>query len=118
VLLHAESASKARVRLKRAIWAFYGLKEGDFINPYSQTTVKSFVDDFVTSRSRILHGTWSTLSESLEAGREGLQNFTVDLLKNYILAIEAYVAAGSPLDRHSAFLAFVERERQARGAKQ
>jgi hypothetical protein len=114
VLLRAESASGAITGLRQAIRAFYGLHESDLINPYSQTTVKRFVDDLVTDRSRILHGTWSTLNDTLEAGREGLQNFVIDLLKRYILAVGDYISTGSPTDNHAAFLAYVERQQKTR----
>jgi len=115
VLLRGESAQGAKARLKQAIRAFYGLNETDLISPYSQTSVKRFVDDLVTDRSRILHGTWSTLNHTLEAGREGLQNFVIDLLKRYILALKEYITSENPTDNCTAFLAFVERRQQARG---
>jgi hypothetical protein len=73
--------------------------------------VKRFVEELVGDRSRILHGTWSTLNDTLEAGREGLQNFVIDMLRKYALALGEYVCSGNPTDNHTAFLTFVEGRR-------
>lgn len=118
VLLRAESASRARSRLKQAIRAFYGLNQTDLINPYSQTTVGRFVNGLISDRSQVLHGTLSTLNDTLEAGREGLQNFVIDLLKGHVVAIGEYASAVNPVDDHAAFLEFVERRWRERAGGQ
>jgi hypothetical protein len=51
VLVLSTSTSGSKRRIQQAIGAFYGLMEEDFINPYSQTTVKRFAEELVTDRS-------------------------------------------------------------------
>jgi hypothetical protein len=63
ILRMVESTSGSKARVLKAIRAFYGLTKDQFINPQSQLTVEKFATGFVTDRSRILHGTWSTLNQ-------------------------------------------------------
>jgi hypothetical protein len=112
VLLRAESAKGSEARVVRAIGAFYGKKATDVINPQSQTTVQQFARGFVRDRSRILHGTWSTLTHSLRAGRPTLTTLTRDLLILYTVALDQYAANPSATDAVDAFLDFVDAQRQ------
>ena len=56
-----EDMAGSECRLLDAIKASFGLEADQTISPTSTTTVKEFVKGFVRDRSRILHGTWSTL---------------------------------------------------------
>ena len=113
ILLRAESARGSKARVMKAILAFYGKDPGDFINPDSQTTVEQFAQGLVRDRSRILHGTWSTLTHSLRASRPGLTTLVRELLAMYSLALDQYAASQSASDEVEAFLNFVDRQRKA-----
>jgi hypothetical protein len=87
VLLRAENTSGSKTRVLKAIKAFYGLTKMQFINPQSQLTVEKFATGFVTDRSRILHGTWSTLNHSLRDSRPSLTSLVRGLLARYALEL-------------------------------
>jgi hypothetical protein len=116
LLLHAESSKGSERRVLGAIRAFYGLESTEFINPDSQVTVKEFAKGFVTDRSRILHGTWSTLNHSLRASRPSLTTFVSDLLPRFSLALDQFTATASPLDDLDDLLNFVDSRRKAQPA--
>jgi hypothetical protein len=111
VLLRSQSSSGSTTRVLEAIRAFYGLEPDHFINPHSQTTVKQFAAGFVRDRSRILHGTWSTLVHSLRASRGSLEILVAGLLAGYVFELQAYAATAGVVDEIGAFLAFVESRR-------
>jgi hypothetical protein len=111
VLLRAESSTGSERRLLHAIRAFYGLKPDQFINPQSLITVKQFAKGFVRDRSRILHGTWSTLASHLRDSRPSLTVLVHGLLKNYILELEHYASAAEVSDKLDDFLKWVEDRR-------
>jgi len=113
ILLRSESTKGSKARVLKAIEAFYGLKSEDFINPQSQTTVEQFAQGFVRDRSRILHGTWSTLNHSLRASRPSLTTLVRDLLAQYSIVLDRYAVAAAPNDDVEAFLSFIDAERQA-----
>jgi hypothetical protein len=112
ILLRSENMKGSKSRLLKAIRAFYGKDAGDLINPQSQTTVEQFVQGFVRDRSRILHGTWSTLSYSLHASRPSLTTLARDLLTLYSLSLDQYIASASPRDDVESFLDFVDAQRK------
>jgi hypothetical protein len=113
VLLHSESSKGSKRRVLQAIGAFYGLREADQINPDSQTTVGQFAQGLVRDRSRILHGTWSTLTHSFHASRPSLTTLVRGLLAMYALELDQYLVNQSPADDVEAFLAFVSARRNA-----
>jgi hypothetical protein len=108
ILLRSESTKGSKARVVKAIQAFYGKKPHDFINPDSQTTVEQFAQGFVRDRSRILHGTWSTLTHSLRASRPSLTTLVRTLLAMYSLELDHYATSPSPSDEVEAFLNFVQ----------
>ena len=112
ILLRSESTKGSKARVVKAIKAFYGKKATDLINPQSLTTVEDFAYGFVRDRSRILHGTWSTLTHSLHGSRPGLTELTRDLLLMYSVALDQYAASPSPTDAVDDFLKFVDSQRQ------
>ena len=103
---------KARDRICDAIRVFYGLADNDVIGPYSTKTVREFANDLVTDRSRILHGTWSTLSGDIVDSRADLTSLARELLAAYALQLDAYKAAGQTSERILDFLIWIERRRQ------
>jgi hypothetical protein len=116
VLLRSESTKGSKARVIKAIEAVYGLKRTDFINPNSQTMVEQFAQGFVTDRSRILHGTWSTLNHSLRASRPSLTMLVRSLLATYSLVLDTYVGEASPTDEVDAFLNYMDQQRQEQAA--
>jgi hypothetical protein len=108
VLLRSESSSGSTTRVLEAIRAFYGREPDQFINPHSQTTVKQFAAGFVRDRSRILHGTWSTLVHSLRAIRGSLEILVAGLLTGYVFELQAYAVSAGVADELGPFLSFVQ----------
>lgn len=114
VLMRAENTRGSERRLRQAMKAFFGLEADQTINPESATTVREFVKGFVTDRSRILHGTWSTLRTNLRTSRASLTAVVRQLLLDYTLALDGFSSDPAALDRIDAFLAWVEAQRAAR----
>jgi hypothetical protein len=113
VLLRAQSSSGSKSRLLKAIQAFYGLTRGQFINAESQITVEKFATGFVTDRSRILHGTWSTLLKSLRDSRPTLTALVHGLLASYAFELETYLCDARSADDIEQFLSYVEARRRS-----
>lgn len=111
VLLRSQSSSGSEKRVLDAIRTFYGLKPDEFINPTSHVTVKQFAKDLVRDRSRILHGTWSTLAHSMRASRRSLEGLVVKLLAHYMLEMQHYAGMSRATDALDPFLSFVKGRR-------
>jgi cation transport regulator ChaC len=112
VLLRAASSSGSKGRLLSAIEAFYGLRDTDLINPNSETTVKQFVMGLVEDRSRVLHGTYSTLHSQLPVSRSALTPVVQFLLANYTVLLDDYLKSGLASDDTAEFLAWIDRRRK------
>jgi hypothetical protein len=112
VLLGAESAKLSKERLCQAIQAFYGLKQADPLGTDPSISVKKFVESIVGARSRILHGTFSTLTENVIATRANVELLSFDLLRLSTVALGRYTALEAPVDTAKAFLDWVDKERQ------
>jgi hypothetical protein len=117
VLLGAGSASGSEKRILTALDTFYALKANDPITPNTQATAKQFAHGFVRDRSRILHGTWSTLNSSLSASREALENLAVTIIRASVVDLDAYVQSPSPKDDIEAFLTWIKASRSKLAAK-
>jgi hypothetical protein len=78
------------------------------------TTAKQFARSVVRDRSRILHGTWSTLNSRLAFNRNGLENFVITVIRRAALELEIYALTASPEDNIDDFLAWVKRREAAR----
>ncbi len=107
VLLGAGSSAGGERRLIDAIWAFYGLAADGPINPTSHLTVKQFAHRFVEERSRILHGTRSTLQSQLGTSRDILAELTADFLRCYAVSLDRYRASGAARDDIQSFLDWI-----------
>jgi len=112
VLLHAESTPGSESRIIAALETFYELKADQPIAPNSQTTAKEFAHGFVRDRSRVLHGTWSTLNARLGGSRDSLENLAVTLAHASALELDAYLQSALPTDDTDAFLSWVKSRRQ------
>jgi hypothetical protein len=113
VLLTSESSSGSESRLLHAIRTFYGRAPEETIHPHSQVTIRRLVRDLVRDRSRILHGTWSTLATYLHESRPSLLGLTRFLLANFAVGLDRYVCEPEPEDTTKSFFAWVERWRAA-----
>ncbi len=118
VLLRAENTRGSERRICEGIEAFYGLSRDDIFVPGLQLTVKRFAKNLVRDRSRILHGSWSTLTHALDVNRTGLEVVAGGLLVNYTVGLDQYMKTTQPRDVLDSFLTFARqhssRQRQAR----
>jgi len=112
VLMRAENTKGSGNRLRQAIKAFYGLDSGQCVNENSHVTVDELVKGIVTDRSRILHGTWSTLKTNLRDSRPTLTYLVRDLLTNYTVELDAFVSEPSATDDIEQLLSWVQSRRQ------
>ena len=113
VLLGSESTKGSEARFNQAITVFAGLSESDFIHPDSYMTVKQFAKRFVMERSRILHGTYSTLNLAMGTSRKSLIDIGGAFLREYALELDLYRASEAPVDDLNAFLGWIQVRRQA-----
>jgi hypothetical protein len=81
VLFCAKSRRGSERRILEAIDTFYGLQPHDRINAGSETTCKDFAKRFVDHRSRILHGTSSTLNSNLRTSEAPWKSSRCPLFK-------------------------------------
>jgi hypothetical protein len=113
VLLGAESSSGSEKRLCEALHAFHGVSENDPITTDPSVTIKQYVKGIVGPRSRFLHGTWSTLSKNAETTRADAEVLSWGLLRLSSLALDRYGVSKSPADSATAFLYWINAEREA-----
>lgn len=113
VLARAESTSGSESRIELILSAFYGLNPTDTLTSESTTTSKQFAKGIVKDRSRILHGTWSTLNPRLGMDREGMEHFAVEVIRRAALEIQAYGDTAAPVDEIKPFLMWVKSKNQA-----
>ncbi len=115
VLLRAESKRGSESRIISAMDTFYGLKPEDPITPNSSVTTKAFARRFVDDRSRVLHGTVSTLNVRMADSRDSLENLVTTLVRATVQELDLYLESPSPSDETEAFLDWVKaRRRKAR----
>jgi len=113
VLIRSENTKGSKARIEKVIRAFYGKAPSDLITPQSQTTVADFAKGFVRDRSRILHGTWSTLTHPLHGSRPELTDLTRALLILYTVTLDDYATSATPTDSIDELVAFANSKRMA-----
>lgn len=112
VLLSAESSKQSSTRLHQAFASFYGLSPESPFPDGTSRMVKDIVKAIVESRSRILHGTLSTLTaDSLttdeHGGRQLVEMLSMDLLLSFSENLDGYAALAESNDNISSFLKFI-----------
>ena len=112
VLLHTESSKGSQQRMLEILGAFFGLELDDPVVPGSLLSARQFVRNVVRDRSRILHGTWSTLN-ARGIDRAGMEGFVVSVLRTAVTELEAYANSSSPADDIDEFLGWVQQRRLA-----
>jgi hypothetical protein len=117
VFLIAESSRGSEARLLEMMDVFFGLAPDQQARTHSDLTVTQFAKGFVRDRSRVLHGTWSTLNSRLAGSRDALEYLAVTVLRAAVMEIDAYLAAGEARDDVPFFLNWVKQQRQVRAAK-
>jgi hypothetical protein len=116
VLLFAESARGCKDRLLKAFQSFYGLSAKQPLRGNDSRTVFDFIDSIVTARSRVLHGTWSTLNyrkpmRNERQHRDEIELLARDLLTRYTLQLDSYKRTEHPEDVFLKFLAWVSTQK-------
>ncbi|WP_143325838.1 hypothetical protein [Paraburkholderia ribeironis] len=110
VLVRAESSKGSERRMFEILGAFFGLEPDDPIAPGSTLTARQFARNVVRDRSRILHGTWSTLNMR-GIDRAGMEGFVSTVLRTAVIELEAYTHLAQRPDDIDHFLDWVGRRR-------
>ncbi|WP_143035407.1 hypothetical protein [Bradyrhizobium sp. Rc2d] len=114
-LFCAESAKGSRTRLLQGFKSLFGVDGPSQFDAILPVTVDEFVEAIVTARSRILHGTWSTLANrDGEVERRDVARLTQNFIMISARAIEAYGKSFNPTDNVDALLAWAEKSRRNR----
>ena len=113
VLFSTASTKISTGRLMGAMAGLLGKAEGDPIVPNSPVTVRTFVSSLVTARSRVLHGTWPTLSGELPLSVRitNVEALARTLLTAMSVTLDAYEAAGRTEDDIKEFLDWATAQR-------
>ena len=112
VLLRAESTRGSQQRILEILSAFFDLGPDDPIAPGSLLSAQQIAKNVVTDRSRILHGTWSTLN-ARGIDQAGMEGFVVSVLRTAVIELEAYAHSAGPVDDIDAFLSWVRQRKMA-----
>ena len=113
VLLCAESTKGSSSILKEAFRAFYHLEENQPLISGHNRTTKQFISSIVTARSRILHGTLSTLvpdigQSDVFLSRDEIEWLGVDLISRYAVELNDYMKDDTKTDNIEKFLRWIE----------
>ncbi|NKJ08523.1 hypothetical protein [Rhizobium sp. SG741] len=104
VLLGSENGAGSNRRLLEILQCFFKLQPGDPISLGSTLTTKQFAANLVRDRSRILHGTWSTLNTRLGRSRDGMEGFVITVIRRAALELESYCQEPLRADDMDAFI--------------
>jgi hypothetical protein len=112
VLLFAESSSGGKDGLHKAFRAIYGLDGKQLLRQNDPRTVTEFINSIVTARSRILHGTWSTLTHRPSTRdehqhRDEVELLARDLILHFTLQLDEYNNIENPVDDFKKFLEWI-----------
>lgn len=113
VLLCAESSRGSTARVLLVLESLFGLKPDDPITPTSQTSTRQFATNLVRNRSRILHGTWSTLNSWMSHDRQGMEGFVASVLRGVVARFGKYYERPENADDIGAFLKWLSSEKAA-----
>ena len=108
VLLRSESSTGSTARVLAILQSFFSLQPDDPVALGSTLTAKRFATNLVRDRSRILHGTWSTLNARLSGSRTGLEGFVTTVIRRAVLELETYSHEPAPADDIDAFLEWLK----------
>ncbi|MEW9580596.1 hypothetical protein [Paraburkholderia sp. DGU8] len=116
VLLFAQSTSGCKNGLLKVFEVIYGLTKNQPLRDNDSRTVLSFIDSVVTARSRVLHGTWSTLNYRKPAlnerqHRQEIELLTSNLLARFTLHLDGYKNTEKPEDNFMKFLDWISTQK-------
>ena len=111
VLLGSENSTGSTRRLREILLCFFELQPDDPISPGSALTAKQFAANLVRDRSRILHGTWSTLNTRAGRNRDEMEGFVITVIRRAVLELEAYSREPSHSDEMDAFIDWLKQRR-------
>ncbi len=107
ILLCSESSSGSKSKILKALKFFFSKEENDPINQDTDLTLGDLAKNLVRDRSRILHGTWSTLSEDMRFSRSALTQITQRLLIEFSLKLDEYKKLPNSKDGHNHFFTWL-----------
>lgn len=112
VLLFAESSQGSKDRLVKAFQAIFGLDVKQPLRQDDPRTVIQFINSIAIARSRILHGTWSTLTHRPSTRdehqhREEVELLARELLLHFTLQLDEYKNLENPEDDFKKFLEWI-----------
>lgn len=111
VFVRAENGAGSLSRILQILEAFFGLRPDDPVADGATTTTRQFARGVVSDRSRVLHGTWSTLNSRLALNRAGLEGFVISVVRRAALELDGYARADSPADDVESFLKWISMRR-------
>lgn len=117
VLLRSESTRGSEQRMLEILNAFFGLRPDDAINPGAMISARQFSRRIVRDRSRILHGTWSTLN-ARGLNRPGMEGFVISVVRTAVVELDAYAHSPEPIDSIDEFLSWVKQKSASYDASQ
>lgn len=103
ILLYSESSRGSQKKILEALKFFFGKGEDDPINDDTNLTLKELAKDLVRDRSRVLHGTWSTLKHDMRFSRSVLTQISQILLTEFSLRLDDYKQSSEYTDDHNSF---------------
>lgn len=110
ILLRAESSRGSEQRILEILKAFFDLGAEDPIASGSMLSAQQFARNVVRDRSRILHGTWSTLNARV-IDRAGMEGFVTTVLRMAVIELETYARSASPVDSIEEFLNWIRQRK-------
>jgi hypothetical protein len=116
VLLFAQSTSGCKNGLLKVFEVIYGLTKNQPLRDNDSRTVLNFIDSIVIARSRVLHGTWSTLNYRKPAlnerqHRQEIELLASDLLVRFTLHLDGYKNTEKPEDNFMKFLDWISTQK-------
>jgi hypothetical protein len=93
-----------------------GLDRKDLIPGSTTLTVEKFAKEMVGARSRVLHGTLSTLLGDVAAEHASLMGLARDFLLLFALELDAFAASPDAIDSRDRFLRWIDAQRALRAA--
>ncbi len=118
VLLRAESNKKSSPKMRQAFKAYLNKVGTDTVFDRLPMTVDQFTEHVVTVRSRVLHGTFSTLLLDSRVSRGQVHELARVLLMLSTVQLDRYLAVPGRKDDVDAFLGWVEANRTTADAAQ
>jgi hypothetical protein len=113
VLICTEASKNSTARVMTALQNLLGVKRDEPILPPFEITAETLVTTLVRDRSRIMHGTWSTLGARVPSRRDGVEAVVGAVLRQAAIQLDAYAREAAPVDTIEAFLGWLEQKRAA-----